>query len=97
MEGKIALSTTGSMESIATSRWHLILHETAGGQLYDWTRDPAESNNLANTQEGSAILRELKLQLEQRTGMGSGSMSVIQNTGTGETLSRKTESPKPDR
>jgi len=97
MEGKISLSTTGSMESIATPRWHLILHETAGGQLYDWTRDPAESNNLANTQEGSAILRELKLQLEQRTGMGSGSRSVIQNTGTGGTPSRKTESPEPDR
>jgi arylsulfatase A-like enzyme len=42
-------STTGAMASLVTPHWHLIIHSNLGSQLYDWTRDPREENNLIAT------------------------------------------------
>lgn len=37
----------GSIESIATVRWHYILHQRFGPELYDWSSDLQETHNLA--------------------------------------------------
>jgi len=46
----IPTATSGAMRSAITSKWHLIAHEKLGDQIYEWTGDPGESNNLINTQ-----------------------------------------------
>src|SRR5207245_9629795 len=40
VKGKIPTAADGDMESLVTSRWHLIIHQKSGEQLYDWTADP---------------------------------------------------------
>jgi arylsulfatase A-like enzyme len=37
----------GSMLSLVTKEWHLILHSSEGVQLFDWKHDPGEVNNVA--------------------------------------------------
>ena len=54
MEGKEPLATNGWMKSIISERWHLIMHEKDGDQIYDWKSDPDELKNLINTPEGRA-------------------------------------------
>ncbi len=61
----VPTAMTGPMKSLVTSRWHLILHKKLGDQLYDWTADPAESDNLIKTPEGQAEARSLTSQLEE--------------------------------
>jgi arylsulfatase A-like enzyme len=53
----------GAMKSIITARWHLIRHKTFGDQLYDWSKDPLESQNLINTPEGREVAGVLTGQL----------------------------------
>jgi hypothetical protein len=60
-------ASTGSMKSLISPRWHIITHEIAGEQLYDWKHDAGELNNLANTAEGKATVLSLKAQLGART------------------------------
>lgn len=43
VEGKIPIATNGDMRSLVTLRWHLIVHQKLGEQLYDWVGDPRES------------------------------------------------------
>jgi len=57
-------ANSGAMKSLLAGQFHLIVHTTAGTQLYDWSRDPNESNNLINTPEGQGIARELTSTLE---------------------------------
>ena len=59
VEGKIPIATNGWMKSLAAPRWHLITHEKFGHQLYDWTNDPKESNNLIDSPEGRATALRL--------------------------------------
>lgn len=56
---QIPTSTTGSMKSLVTPQWHLIMHEKLGEQLYDWIRDPGESHNVIDTPEGREVARQL--------------------------------------
>ncbi len=60
------------MRSIVSDKWHLIVHEAQGDQLYDWTRDPGEANNQVDTVEGKAAAGHLRAELEnlarKRTG-----------------------------
>jgi len=42
----------GPMKSIVTPHWHLIIHKDLGDQLYDWTHDVDESNNVIHTAVG---------------------------------------------
>ena len=64
--GKIPTAADGNMTSLVTPRWHLIVHEKLGAQLYDWTLDPRELNNLIDTPEGRATAEGLGLELESR-------------------------------
>jgi arylsulfatase A-like enzyme len=57
-------STTGSMKSLVTPQWHLILHEKLGEQLYDWGHDPGESHNVVGTPEGQEVARHLASQMQ---------------------------------
>jgi hypothetical protein len=66
MEGKIPLATNGSMQSVVTPRWHLIVHQTLGRQLYDWTRDPGELQNLAQEKAGSEVAVGLLPELQPK-------------------------------
>ena len=59
VEGKIPIATNGWMKSLVAPRWHLITHEKFGHQLYDWTNDPKESNNLIDSPEGRATALRL--------------------------------------
>jgi arylsulfatase A-like enzyme len=46
---------TGSMKSLVSGRWHLIVHKSFGDQLYDWVYDPGESVNLIDSPQGQAV------------------------------------------
>lgn len=59
VEGEIPIATNGWMKSLVAPRWHLITHEKFGHQLYDWTNDPKESNNLIDSPEGRATALRL--------------------------------------
>jgi len=56
---KVPIATDGWMKSVVSPQWHVIVHEKLGNQLYDWTSDPAEMRNLANTPEGRAAVAAL--------------------------------------
>jgi arylsulfatase A-like enzyme len=60
----IPTATSGAMRTLITSKWQLIVHDKLGDQLYDWTRDPGELNNLIKAPEGQATARSLKAQME---------------------------------
>lgn len=67
VEDKVPIATTGSMETLVTPRWQLIVHEKRGAQLYDRVSDPEEAYDLAQTPEGRATVPNLLLELESRT------------------------------
>jgi arylsulfatase A-like enzyme len=45
----------GALKSLVTPRWHYIVHETLGSELYDWRDDPQESHNLVAAVDQSAL------------------------------------------
>jgi arylsulfatase A-like enzyme len=59
-------ASSGGMRSLVTPQWQLITHERLGSQLYDWTRDAGELNNLVDTNVGKATALDLNKQLKQR-------------------------------
>ncbi len=63
----VPTATSGAMRSIVSSKWHLIVHDKLGDQLYDWTRDPEEFTDLISTPEGKAYALGLKLEMEGLT------------------------------
>ncbi len=67
VEATVPIATTGSMETLVTPRWQLIVHEKRGAQLYDRSSDPEEAHDLAPTPEGRAVLPDLLKELETRT------------------------------
>ena len=67
VEGKVPIASNGDMETLVTPKWQLITHEKLGMQLYDWTVDPGELNNLIDTPEGRATALSLASQLKART------------------------------
>jgi arylsulfatase A-like enzyme len=60
-------ASSGAMRSLVTPQWQLIVHERLGTQLYDWTRDAHELNNLIDTNDGKSTAVDLSTQLEQRS------------------------------
>lgn len=58
----------GRLRSLVSPRWHYIVHEKSGVELYDWTRDPGEVQNLAATPEGRRAASELAAYLENLLG-----------------------------
>ena len=67
VEGKVPIATNGDMKTLITDRWHLIVHSKLGAQLYDWTTDPAELHDLAQTPEGRVAVSKLLPELDART------------------------------
>jgi arylsulfatase A-like enzyme len=67
VEGKVPIATNGDMDTLVTPKWQLITHEKLGMQLYDWTVDPGELNNLIGTPEGRATALSLTSKLKERT------------------------------
>jgi arylsulfatase A-like enzyme len=67
VEATVPIATTGSMETLVTPRWQLIVHEKRGAQLYDRISDPEEAHDFAQTPEGRAVLPNLLKELETRT------------------------------
>ena len=59
LDKRLATAQTGSMKSVVTPQWHLIVHNMLGEQLFDWRHDPAESKNLIATPEGQMIAGQL--------------------------------------
>jgi arylsulfatase A-like enzyme len=45
----------GSMRSVIDDRWHYIVHDKFGEQLYDWVNDPQELNNMVATPDGRPV------------------------------------------
>ncbi len=54
----------GSMKSLVSPKWHYIVHEKFGEELYAWVNDPGELNNLADTPEGQRITSDFAAYLE---------------------------------
>lgn len=52
-------SFSGAMKSVITPRWQLITHEKLGDALYDWTRDPSEKDDQAESPEGQRVTAAL--------------------------------------
>jgi arylsulfatase A-like enzyme len=63
----IPTSATGSMKSLVTAQWHLIMHEKRGVQLYDLRNDPEELHDLAGTTENRSVALRLESQMRQLT------------------------------
>ena len=61
----IPTASTGAMKSLVTPQWQFITHETRGDQIYDWVRDPAESNDFALTPQGEATIGDLKSRMAE--------------------------------
>ncbi len=57
--------TSGWMKALVGPRWHYIVHEKRGAELYEWNSDPQERNNLARTPEGEDAARELSAQMKE--------------------------------
>ncbi len=62
---QVPTALDGSMKALVAGRWHLIVHETRGSQLYDWHADRAESLDLARTAEGQAAQLALRQDLNE--------------------------------
>jgi arylsulfatase A-like enzyme len=63
---RVPIATTGSMETLVTPRWQLIVHEKRGAQLYDRSSDPEEAHDLAQTNAGRVVVSNLSLELAER-------------------------------
>jgi len=48
---------------VVSQHWQLIVHQTQGAQLYDWTSDPGEIRNLINTPEGLSAAGQLQSEI----------------------------------
>jgi arylsulfatase A-like enzyme len=59
MQGKIPIAADGDMNSVYSSRWHLIHHQKDGDQLYEVERDAAESNDMAKSDGTAEVIRDL--------------------------------------
>ncbi|HVO80644.1 MAG TPA: sulfatase [Terriglobales bacterium] len=59
----VPTSGAGSMKSLVSGQWHLIVHKRLGDQLYDWIHDPDEAKNLIASPEGQAIAGRLTSQM----------------------------------
>jgi arylsulfatase A-like enzyme len=60
----IPTAASGQMQTVVSPRWQLIVHQTLGAQLYDWTNDPAETRNLMDTPEGRSAAEQLESEIK---------------------------------
>lgn len=50
----------GDIQAVFSPDWHYIEHSVLCPELYNWVNDPEESENLAHTLEGQAVIEGLK-------------------------------------
>ena len=62
-------TTGGSLTSLISGEWHLVVSTAGATELYAWPRDPQEEMNLAASPQGQAVVDTLKKTLQQ---MGAG-------------------------
>jgi arylsulfatase A-like enzyme len=80
-------SHTGRIDSIVSDDWHYVEHEKRGGELFDWRRDPAESNDLLSTPDGARVAADLRARLRER--LGRGGLPAHARNAAGEEDARK--------
>ena len=61
-----------AMISLTTPQWQYIQHRSGRQELYDWTQDPREQDNLAASPQQQAILESLHSQLAGMAGDATG-------------------------
>jgi arylsulfatase A-like enzyme len=66
-EKVVPVSMNGAMKSLSTSQWELIWHERLGNQLYDYTHDANETDDVFRSPESQHIAGELLLELQTMT------------------------------
>ncbi|MCL4523077.1 MAG: sulfatase-like hydrolase/transferase [Acidobacteria bacterium] len=49
----------GWVKSLIAGQWHLIVQQDGKIELYDWHKDPGELNNLAQSEEGREVVKQL--------------------------------------
>ncbi len=59
------LAYQGAMQSVVSPKWQFIRYETLGMELFDWTADPQQMHNLADTPEGQAVCKDFLSRLER--------------------------------
>jgi arylsulfatase A-like enzyme len=59
----IPTAASGQMQTVVSAQWQLIVHQTQGGQLYDWTSDPGETRNLIDTPQGRSAAEQLESEI----------------------------------
>jgi arylsulfatase A-like enzyme len=65
-DGPPAYPTSGgSLTSLLTSEWHLVVSTTGETELYAWPRDRRERVNLAETEQGRTVVADLKRTIQQ--------------------------------
>jgi arylsulfatase A-like enzyme len=58
-------NTTTDLKSLVTSEWHCIIPASGRAQLYAWTKDPTESDDLAGTPLGRDLVPEFDRTLKR--------------------------------
>jgi arylsulfatase A-like enzyme len=53
----------GRIRALVTPKWHYIVNEALGTEIYDWKNDLQESNNLANKPEMTHLIDQFEAQL----------------------------------
>jgi arylsulfatase A-like enzyme len=53
----------GWLKSITDPRWHLIVTQSGATELYSYTQDPSEIQNLADSAQGKAVVDAVETQL----------------------------------
>jgi arylsulfatase A-like enzyme len=61
---EVSPSSHGGMKSLVSPEHHYIEHETLGSELYDWQQDPKEAQDLADSQDGQAIIDRFRNSLK---------------------------------
>ena len=61
-------TTQGSLKSLLTDHWHLILSDSGKAELYAWQTDPREETDLSQTEAGKLIVSDLKERLNTQLG-----------------------------
>jgi arylsulfatase A-like enzyme len=62
---RVPSAVSGSMRSLVSRPWHLIVHQALGLQLYNWDKDPDESNNLTGTPAGRETAQQLVVKMRE--------------------------------
>jgi arylsulfatase A-like enzyme len=85
---------SGWLKSLISARWHYILHQKLGPELYQWPTDPEELHNMVGTSAGKGIVQQFagrlqemlshsasvaKAESEPRAGSGDGEKSARVN------------------